>query len=570
MDKNGFVTIVETVSDIQRNHLVLPDIQRDFVWTPQQVCEFFNSLMQDFPVGTLIYWDVGSEVAKVNTWFGLVRDHHPYLRPRPVRLTQTSKKLTAVLDGQQRLTALNIGLTGCMHTKRPNKWWRNLEAYTERRLYLDLSAKEQGGGYKFEFLNKPTNSNGQHWFPVADILQMTTSTRIEKYLAAKGILDSGAQSTLFHLQEVIHKERILPYRTVLEQDIGTVQTIFARVNKGGTPLSRSDLILSTSIAQWQQRDAREEIFKLVKELEDFGFHFGKELILKASRMVSDSDINFRTKRSTIDSVVLQPKNWRRTRKAIRLVAKLVKQAGFTESNLTASNSLLPIIYYVYQFGAPNSFLTDPKYRRDRNAISSWLVRSLAKKGVWSSSVDGMLVRLRAAIQNSDGEGFPIRELTRIMERRGKSIEFSEEDIEAIADIQYPDSRVFMLLSLLTTVKLHEQLHVDHFFPRSRFTKEQLIEAGVSSTKLESYQTKGNSIANLILLSGPKNSQKSDTLPSQWVKKAYPDPKDQASFLRDQLLGRVPQDIKRFEGFYSRRRKRLLSRIRKLLLASKFE
>ena len=44
----------------------------------------------------------------------------------------------AVLDGQQRLICLNIGLRGSHTVKLPNKWWDNPDAFPKRYLYLDL------------------------------------------------------------------------------------------------------------------------------------------------------------------------------------------------------------------------------------------------------------------------------------------------------------------------------------------------------------------------------------------------------------------------------------------------
>ena len=45
-----------------------------------------------------------------------------------------------MLDGQQRLTALNIGLCGSMAWRLPYKWKNNPNAYPVRHLYLDLLA----------------------------------------------------------------------------------------------------------------------------------------------------------------------------------------------------------------------------------------------------------------------------------------------------------------------------------------------------------------------------------------------------------------------------------------------
>ena len=47
----------------------------------------------------------------------------------------------AVIDGQQRLTSLYIGLRGTYAYKMPRKWWKDTEeCIPTRRLYLNLGA----------------------------------------------------------------------------------------------------------------------------------------------------------------------------------------------------------------------------------------------------------------------------------------------------------------------------------------------------------------------------------------------------------------------------------------------
>ena len=74
--------------------------------------------------------------------------------------------MTAVLDGQQRLTALNIGLRGSMAWKLPYRWWKSPDAFPERRLHLDLLWQpdpddEEGLKYHFRFLTKQQASDNQ-------------------------------------------------------------------------------------------------------------------------------------------------------------------------------------------------------------------------------------------------------------------------------------------------------------------------------------------------------------------------------------------------------------------------
>ena len=52
------ITIEDTLKQIGRHDIVLPAIQREFVWQPEQICTLFDSIMQGFPFGTFLYWKV--------------------------------------------------------------------------------------------------------------------------------------------------------------------------------------------------------------------------------------------------------------------------------------------------------------------------------------------------------------------------------------------------------------------------------------------------------------------------------------------------------------------------------
>ena len=157
-------TIKTTLDEIHRHDLVLPAIQREFVWQPEQICRLFDSLMQGYPFGTFLYWRVAPENSGRFKFFDFVRNYHqrdnPHCPPLP---EMPNRQLTAVLDGQQRLTALNIGLRGSIARKLPYRWWNSPGAFPTRRLYLDLlwqpdEDDEEGLRYRFDFLTDDQSS----------------------------------------------------------------------------------------------------------------------------------------------------------------------------------------------------------------------------------------------------------------------------------------------------------------------------------------------------------------------------------------------------------------------------
>jgi len=211
--------------------------------------------------------------------------------------------VVAILDGQQRLTALNIGLLGSHAVKEPRKWWDNPDAFPPRRLYLNLLGTpddgEEGMHYDFRFLtaDRAERRDEQNcWFPVRDILSMESGPPMQQFLIENGLADSiESFRTLDRLHRVIHTEAVINFFEEESQDLEKVLNIFIRTNSGGMVLSYSDLLLSIATAQWDTLDARKEIHALVDELNDtrFGFNFSKDFVLKAGLMLADiSSVGF--------------------------------------------------------------------------------------------------------------------------------------------------------------------------------------------------------------------------------------------------------------------------------------
>ena len=126
-------TIKDTLKAVQNSNYVLPAIQREFVWKPEQICRLFDSLMQGYPFGTFLYWKVEKANSSRYMFYGFVCKYHERDSPHCPQLpTFHDSDLTAVLDGQQRLTALNIGLCGSMAWRVPYKWKNNPNAYPIR------------------------------------------------------------------------------------------------------------------------------------------------------------------------------------------------------------------------------------------------------------------------------------------------------------------------------------------------------------------------------------------------------------------------------------------------------
>lgn len=95
--------------------------------------------MQGFPFGEFLFWRIARENSSEYRWYGFVREYHERDNPHcPDLRVIHDKSLTAILDGQQRLTGFNIGLRGSIALKRPYQRWNNPAAFPRRVLALDV------------------------------------------------------------------------------------------------------------------------------------------------------------------------------------------------------------------------------------------------------------------------------------------------------------------------------------------------------------------------------------------------------------------------------------------------
>ena len=513
-------TIKQALDKIISNEYVLPAIQREFVWSPDQICRLFDSLMQGYPFGEFLFWRLEPEHSADYRYYGFVLDYHQRDNPHCPDLGQLpNRQITAVLDGQQRLTAFNIGLRGSMAVKLPYKWWSSEDAFPQQFLALDLLAPderdEDGSRFTFDFIQEAQlgRDGDRLWFRVSDIVGMKSGPDMHDWLLARDLEreDQGrAYRILDRLYQVIHTEPTVAYYEEHNQDIEHVLSIFIRRNSGGTTLSYSDLLLSIATSQWKTRDARKEVHRLVDDLNRIGPGLGltKDFVLKAGLMLTDiASVGFQVRNFTQANMEILEENWENIRGALTETVQIVTGFGFNANNIRAASALLPIAYYVYRIGSPMNFDTHVSYENDRKSIRGWLTRSILKaSGIWGSGLDTLLTVLREVIRDAIDAGdmeFPAAEMRRLMAQRGKSLEFSAEEIEDLIDMRISDRRIFSLLALLSSFInfQHHQFHIDHIFPKSRFTRKRLQGAEIAADKVERFIDCVDRIGNLQLLEG---------------------------------------------------------------------
>lgn len=572
-------TIKNLLTKVEQRDYILPAIQREFVWKPEQICQLFDSLLQGYPFGVFLFWKIKSTHQREYQFYDFMRHYHQRDRVHCEKLDLIGEQdRVAVLDGQQRMTALNIGLRGSYSWKTQGKWWSSPDAFIERRLYLNLLVAgevEGGARYDFRFLSEEEAARQDHehyWFLVSRIMGIDIDELTDELDDID--LDKEnrrtARNTLRLLHRTIHLQDKISYYEESEQSLEKVLNIFIRMNSGGTALSYSDLLLSIAVAQWSKLDAREEIHKLVDELNQIGdgFSFSKDLVLKAGLMLCDiGSVGFKVENFSKENMAKLEESWEPIRKALQLAVNLLASFGFNGYNLGADSALLPIAYYLFRRELGDSYLTRSEYAADRQDLRGWLIRSVLKQsGIWGSGLDTLLTTLRSKIKEHGQHGFPLSEINTAMTERGKSLRFEEEELQTLVELDYGNRRTFALLSLLFPGHdFSRHFHVDHIFPKGRFTRTQLKNAGVSDEEqMDEWCRMANCLPNLQLLEGSLNNEKREKLPHEWYAMMWPDPAARANHLQLQAINTLPESLLGFAEFYQERRETLLGRLRHVL------
>jgi uncharacterized protein DUF262 len=302
------ITIRHAVQNVLDNKYFLPSIQREFIWSPDQIETLFDSILRGYPISSFLFWSVPeSQAAQWQFYRFLTEYHEAKERHNDPAQLGVGRDITAVLDGQQRLTSLVIGLTGTYAYKLPNKRRSNLSAYPERKLYIDLMrpADDTDGDkrYALRFLtpDEAASDTNRWWVAMPEIFaKMRKVADVLAFMATSKISEAPEESRMFaantlgRLCECLNTEPTINFFLEREADLDKVLQIFIRTNNGGTKLSYSDLLLSFATASWKKLNAREEIHGLVDELLSFSDELtvDKDFVLKSCLVLSDiSDIN---------------------------------------------------------------------------------------------------------------------------------------------------------------------------------------------------------------------------------------------------------------------------------------
>ncbi|KUS47266.1 hypothetical protein AWE60_14930 [Escherichia coli] len=587
------ITIKQAIDSINLRHYLLPAIQRKFVWSSSQICLLFDSIMRDYPINSFMMWDIRSASIKNDyKFYEFLKEYcQRFNEENPCVATNAGfHDFKAVIDGQQRLTSLYIGLCGTYAYKKPRVWWPSAQddrILPPRKLYVDLTAPLNSDDelmmkYNFRFLTDKQyadslTDNKHHWFCLHEIFKYEQHDSpddilfnvVVPELEKRDLISSEfSRKTLLKLYTKIRTENLIHYFNESSQDIDHVLDVFIRTNSGGTKLEFSDLLMSIAVAHWQG-DFRRELDELTKNIyqnNEMSFYIERDWFLKTSLMLIDSDVRFKVKNFTSEEVGKIQQQWSEIKSCIKETFILIRRFGINPQSLISKNAVIPVVYWLYKKQTSGHPLYTTinllnKNHNERSVISQWFYMVLLK-GIFGSQADALLTSIREVMKNSLSDiHFPLEKIIDRYKGSNKDLRFDDEYIESLLNIRYGEGRCRALLHLLfPETNPTEVFHIDHLHPRNHFSKkylEKLDYVANSPENLRFYENPEHwdTIPNLHLLNHSQNISKQDTSLKQWLSQPSNNYSPSMLLVSDENI-----EFSRFPEFYNERRNALKQRL----------
>ncbi len=510
-----FNTIEDLIYAVQNNELILPAIQRNYVWDKKQIYRLFDSLMQEFPLGEFLVWNVSVEQVnkKDIVFYKFLSTCKKFEMPANEILPriEKNKKVLAVLDGQQRIQSLYLGLLG---TYSDSTRKSNMSLYLNLIERPEAFADDDNLVYEFAFLTdremeeQNTNSKEYRWFPVGSILNCHSVSDIistlEDFTFENSIDRKKAKETLKKLMYAIicdknsRNKKILSYYEIeKERPYEEVLEMFIRKNNGGTHLNKSDLLFSNVVLEWP--DAKKKITTFLQKINTHQstkcFAFDVNFIMQTSIYLFSDEMKmdvgkFRKIASEIKV------NWNKIDDAISQTVALLLKKGFANKNITAYNAVIPIVYYIYNGGKLD--------KQCKEEIKKYLIIAQLKK-LFGASSNTALSRTRDALKNQ--KKFSLQLFSNTVFPGDKDFKVDKDTVTKWLNYKKDDKYTFMILTLLypnVNVEFGQTVNQDHLH-----SAELLKRAGHGKER--------DLLANLQLIGEKINKEKSKMSLEDWVK-----------------------------------------------------
>jgi len=468
---------------------------------------------------------------------------------------EDDRKKCLVLDGQQRLQSLYIGLCG---------------SYEGRELCFNILSGDVSAPddikYRFQFL-----APNSIVFPFLKFKNLIFTTKNHRQLSSevasistRTLTSEEADRIKDHLELVdrtFKMDEAITYQELdsidnpeLYQEDDVVE-VFIRANAGGTKLGKSDLLFSLLAASWDVADDAME--DLLESLNQHGFQFDRDFVLKTSLVLLGQGARYEVPKFRKPGVreKIEAK-WDDISVAIQSVLDFVRGKTYIRCDkaLPTYLVLIPLVFLRYHY---------PAAWASAIGMDDYILRC-SLMGAFSGQPDNLIDALVRRIDEQ--KGFDLDVIFGEIRNQGRSLELTEDRLWRMG---YGSDTIHLLFNLIYTFNYTPAFdgnlpQVDHIFPQSSLRSVKAANPKTGHLNVLKYrESDRNQLANCMLLTMQENGAggKGDMLPNDWFKEKPLEYLETHSIPADQELWRLD----RFEDFIDARKTLLRERFKALLM-----
>jgi hypothetical protein len=527
----------------------LPNIQRPFVWSEEQIARLFDSIMREYPISTLLVWKTKEPVKSRK----FIDNYRHEIKLTDFYVSEHKRSKMMVLDGQQRLQSLFIGLSG---------------SYEGKELYFDVlsgAATAAPEDIRFRFSFRKAADAPWPWVLIKDIVleRNKLAGQIATELAKKAASAiSASDKDIVSINVERARQEFVSDDNITYQELDGIDNpdaykpddiveIFIRANSGGTKLGKSDLLFSLLTSSWDEADGEMEV--LIESLNQGGFAFDRDFVLKSCLTLLGKGARYEVSKfrdgKTKEEIISK---WDELAAAIKAVRDVLVSRTYIRSDKAMPSylALIPLIYYRYHF--PEEFAANKD-------VAAYLLRVLVT-GVFSGSPDNLIDKAVRLIQ--ERKEFVLTDVYGLVRAEGRSLEITPA---VILDQHYGSSEIHLFFNLwyqgfdYSPALDANGPQVDHIFPQSLLKTVKDINPDGGKRNLLRYRAEQrDQIANCMLLTAVENGagNKSATPPGEWFARSrFNSDQEHRDYLKLHLIPDDPAlwELDRYEDFIAARK-----------------
>lgn len=577
--------------------LLLPEMQRKYVWRATQVRDLLDSVYRDYPSGSILIWET---------------DNIPEVKSHNIKKGNQSPigKRLLLLDGQQRITSLASIITG--HPIRIKEGTKINEKIIDIFFNLDhpednnkdvkdktnfdigdlVEAKWDDGEF---YSGKITQiSKGKYYIIYDDgdegwtdeIRDLTEETKKEiffqilnkkienkpNWISVTKLFKEGVGSILVNLKigadhpkykqyndrlnQLYNKKEyyLYPIQIIRDKSYNEVTDIFIRVNSSGTRLRGSDLAIAQITSAWPGSIKLFENF--VDKCIEKDFYLDENFLVRCMVCIASHQAKF-DKMGSMKSETLK-RAWDLTKKGVQNTITFLKNNALVDSSaLLPSNVLMiPLVYYSciknlcasenVEKGFLYWFYNAAIWGRYSASMETRLTQDIAAlkdKNTWEPLLENIWANVGRdrVVMEEDFRGkttnHPLFFMMYIQARKNKARDFETGNF-----INY------------SNFGINNKIEFDHIFPKSKLEKHLKDRDNSERKKLI------NEISNLAFMTKTGNIIKRDDDPSLYFPKVYKKYGGDTYFKRQNIpyeISLLPYD--KYEAFLNARAEILAKR-----------